>query len=459
MVVTIDTLIGIFQNIATNYSAYIGKEVVFTYGTNNEFNLDDDEVPVTTGGLRLHVIWPTWVDSHPDPAYIARAYSFPMHFVEYQELPALPADTLVRLTNTQKFVDYLLQALDSDAYMNILSNITSSAKTEIKNQDNSKTGWSIVAGMTNNVYACDDIPYTPCDPVRVHNSTDTYDVTVGAGTDLVLPDIDVTQSDGTTSAYPAMEDVVCDPCVDLNDPCALNEAIPVAVRNQIPGIEARYSGKVYNPAFDVIGDVADMQQGSGPLDFFKVNCEESQLLDGTMVNFGHDWRFVSPDGSAYCEGVDGLGNPIFKLLNGTPINNTTWSSFKACLNRQDMKLWLILTSGTTIRTDLAWLGGSAPANINTDWDGRVTGTRDLREFGLTGWHVASRSELENVLCEVDPIQTLFNVALLGFIASSIATSDPYPPNRATRNYVWDSSFQLVQDLRSNQRQTHICVRI
>ena len=53
--------------------------------------------------------------------------------------------------------------------------------------------------------------------VRVYNSDETYDVNVKNGNELGLPDIDFTDSDGTTTSVPSMEDVVATPSIPIYD--------------------------------------------------------------------------------------------------------------------------------------------------------------------------------------------------------------------------------------------------
>ena len=53
---------------------------------------------------------------------------------------------------------------------------------------------------------------TPTAPAQVHNSNDSYDTTVGCGDELELPDIEFTDSDGSTESVPSMEDIIATPC-------------------------------------------------------------------------------------------------------------------------------------------------------------------------------------------------------------------------------------------------------
>lgn len=53
----------------------------------------------------------------------------------------------------------------------------------------------------------------PCDPATVRNSDSTYSDTVAAGAELVLPDVEHTDSDGAPVTLPALTPFVATPCV------------------------------------------------------------------------------------------------------------------------------------------------------------------------------------------------------------------------------------------------------
>jgi hypothetical protein len=55
-----------------------------------------------------------------------------------------------------------------------------------------------------------------CLPSFVENSDQTYDVEVASGDTLVLPDITVTDSDGSTFTSPSAINVTCSPCVPIS---------------------------------------------------------------------------------------------------------------------------------------------------------------------------------------------------------------------------------------------------
>ena len=48
----------------------------------------------------------------------------------------------------------------------------------------------------------------------VKNSDESYTNTVASGGTLVLPDINVTDSDGSVSSVPSVQDVLCTPAAD-----------------------------------------------------------------------------------------------------------------------------------------------------------------------------------------------------------------------------------------------------
>jgi hypothetical protein len=60
-------------------------------------------------------------------------------------------------------------------------------------------------------------PFTPiCQDATVENSDESYTATVASGGTLVLPDITVTDSDGSTFTQPAVQDVTCSPALDAD---------------------------------------------------------------------------------------------------------------------------------------------------------------------------------------------------------------------------------------------------
>ena len=60
-------------------------------------------------------------------------------------------------------------------------------------------------------------PFTPtCEDATVENSDESYTATVASGGTLVLPDITVTDSDGSISSFPSAKNVTCTPSPDTD---------------------------------------------------------------------------------------------------------------------------------------------------------------------------------------------------------------------------------------------------
>jgi hypothetical protein len=68
-------------------------------------------------------------------------------------------------------------------------------------------------GSTSSVPSVQNITCTPSPDATVENSDASYTTTVASGATLVLPNITVTDSDGTTSSVPSVQDVTCTPQV------------------------------------------------------------------------------------------------------------------------------------------------------------------------------------------------------------------------------------------------------
>lgn len=68
-------------------------------------------------------------------------------------------------------------------------------------------------GSTSSVPSVQDIVCTPSPDATVENSDASYSTTVASGGTLVVPNITVTDSDGSTSSVPSVQDIVCTPQV------------------------------------------------------------------------------------------------------------------------------------------------------------------------------------------------------------------------------------------------------
>lgn len=71
-------------------------------------------------------------------------------------------------------------------------------------------GSTIVEVPSGDAFTC--TPVTPCDNATVENSNASYSESVASGGNLALPNIDFTDSDGTTASVPSMENIVATLC-------------------------------------------------------------------------------------------------------------------------------------------------------------------------------------------------------------------------------------------------------
>ncbi|MDB2499851.1 hypothetical protein N9X40_03240 [bacterium] len=69
-------------------------------------------------------------------------------------------------------------------------------------------------GSTSSVPSVQNVLCTPSADATVENSDSSYTNTVASGATLVLPDITVTDSDGSTSSVPSVQNVLCTPSAD-----------------------------------------------------------------------------------------------------------------------------------------------------------------------------------------------------------------------------------------------------
>jgi hypothetical protein len=109
---------------------------------------------------------------------------------------------------------------------------------------------------------------TPCADATVENSNQSYSDTVASGGTLVLPDITVTDSDGSTFTQPAVENVTC----------ALAQAVDIDINGTTEGSVA--SGNT--------AEINIVNQDSNPVtissvgvvgDVYTVNVTEPRILN------------------------------------------------------------------------------------------------------------------------------------------------------------------------------------
>jgi len=122
---------------------------------------------------------------------------------------------------------------------------------------------------------------TPFAPLNISNSNDSYDVDTSV--DLELPDIDFTDSDGTTTSVPSMEDLVCTPVVS---PSGIAYAPP-----KLSGQTVSY--ELYDDGWNLANGVYDYTPPVYPVSYAKQDVNavspfttlESLNIDGTFDRF------------------------------------------------------------------------------------------------------------------------------------------------------------------------------
>ncbi len=157
-------------------------------------------------------------------------------------------------------------------------------------------------------------PFTPCDDATVENSNASYTNTVVSGGTLVLPDITVTDSDGSTFTQPSVTNVTCTPGggtgdVTVNgDPFGTYTAPDTFPINLLDGEGNPYLGieldfpDIYIPPIAINVNtiqIAEVFQGSYS---FSVLNENSDQVGGIS---GLNWLIadsaVSVNGTAYAD--------------------------------------------------------------------------------------------------------------------------------------------------------------
>lgn len=116
-----------------------------------------------------------------------------------QPIPVEECDVLAIVQNSEGTPIVSKIVTDSDNLINI---------PDIQFTDSDGTTTSQPSGVD---LVC--TPQNPCADATVSNSNDSYSTTVASGGNLELPDIDFTDSDGTTTSVPSMESLVCAPMI------------------------------------------------------------------------------------------------------------------------------------------------------------------------------------------------------------------------------------------------------
>jgi hypothetical protein len=155
---------------------------------------------------------------------------------------------------------------------------------------------------------------TPCADATVENSNQSYTDTVASGGTLVLPDITVTDSDGSTFTQPAVENVTC----------SLAQAVDIDINGTIEGSVA--SGGT--------ADINIVNQDSNPVtissvgvvgDVYTVNVTEPRILNNyydvldTTVTIPLRTVKATEAGTITSINAGGLTSLVIEV-NGTPVS-------------------------------------------------------------------------------------------------------------------------------------------
>ncbi len=193
----------------------------------------------------------------------------------------------------------------------------------------------------------------PTSDATVENSDSSYSDTVGAGATLVLPDITVTQPDGTSSSFPSVQNVTCDQAT--NSPFIIPHRKPFYTSISADDYPDLYSSGYF-----------DIYEPTGIVKMARVGSDMFTLAENNP--FGTTDRYTSTDGTPATSGTARFAS------YGTGVSNVVI----------DWLHWIMIYNiPSTSRT---WNNGQpwVDTNLNTpavggytDW---ICGTRDMITF-------------------------------------------------------------------------------
>ena len=185
-------------------------------------------------------------------------------------------------------------------------------------------------GTVATVPSMENVVCTPSAPtsVRVSNLNDTYDVTTSV--DLELPNINFTDSDGTVSSVPSMESITATPQVpptpvrvsNINDSYDVNTLVDL----ELPNINFTNSDGIVTsvPSMeDIVATSCPVKSGIVYERFYHNNSKVSAALydEGWLIQNGVLDGYTIPANPLYAQKLDPLDNTGNTLLHLNAFGN------------------------------------------------------------------------------------------------------------------------------------------
>jgi hypothetical protein len=264
-------------------------------------------------------------------------------------------------------------------------------------------GWVMTITFEVEGYTVCAIPMNPiphfvptCEDATVENSDESYTASVASGGTLVLPDITVTDSDGSTFTQPAVTNVVC----TFNPPCddatysITDDSLNVLYSGSIPSggnldqVIQDSTVSITDDSLNVLHTVSVNAQGSASqviADSTAVLKTTSNVtLSTTSINAQASADITAPDTSIEVNGVaEGsvvAGSTVDVITNIVP-SSSSLSGSNLTLTFTKELFWELNYNGTD---DIIFI----PATVNnvgtlTSGTGSNVGTIDVSTDGVT----------------------------------------------------------------------------
>lgn len=223
-------------------------------------------------------------------------------------------------------------------------------------------------GITTQVPAGKNVVATPqaaCEDATYQNSNNSFNGSIASGGDLVLPNIDFTDSDGTTTSVPSMEDVVATPT-----------PVKAGIKYKRPNITGQTTSyTVGDDGWHLANGTYDYTPPAHPVSFARLDTTHATPFLMLVENnaFGNKNRFTDKDGlQVYADNyiidhLTGLGyypiEVIEPLLYDWSSGITTSNSL-VYLGFSDYRMTNVNELDSIFNFDSASLLNYAPFNLN-----------------------------------------------------------------------------------------------